>query len=387
MAKEQKSKISKFSTTLYLAFIIIAGGIIGFFTMKPINDAIDSSGFIGAFVAIVILFVVAVFAILFHIIIHEAGHLIFGKLSGYQFVSFRVGSIMFIKENGKLKVKRFNIVGTGGQCLMMPDSNWSAYEYPYVLYNLGGSLANLIVALVAIVLYLVLPETRYVPEALFLLSVIGFASALTNGIPMKIEGLANDGYNIISLNKDRQARRALYMQLHINGLQTKGTRLKDMPEGYFEISEDGDLTNPLIAAIGVFKCNYLHDKKEFTQGKEYSLYLIENAPGLLDVYKNELKCELLFYEIIGLCRQDEIDKLYTKELQEYIKKTSGYVSRRRLMYTYEMFVNNDKVGAKKQEIEFEKVAKNYPYVSDIEAERELIEFVNNLYKIKNLEPE
>ena len=57
------------------------------------------------------------------------------------------------------------------------------------------------------------------------------------------------------------------------------------------------------------------------------------------------------------------------------------------MYTYEMFVNNDKVGAKKQEIEFEKVAKNYPYVSDIEAERELIEFANNLYKIKNLEPE
>jgi uncharacterized membrane protein YeaQ/YmgE (transglycosylase-associated protein family) len=54
------------------------------------------------------------------IIVHEGTHLICGKFSGYDFVSFRIGSLMLIKENGHIKRKKFSIVGTGGQCLMMP---------------------------------------------------------------------------------------------------------------------------------------------------------------------------------------------------------------------------------------------------------------------------
>ena len=38
-------------------------------------------------------------------VIHEFGHLLFGLLTGYKFISFRIGNVMFIKESGKELLK------------------------------------------------------------------------------------------------------------------------------------------------------------------------------------------------------------------------------------------------------------------------------------------
>ena len=76
------------------------------------------------------------FAFIIQVIIHESGHLIFGLISGYEFISFRVGSITIVKDEGKFKIKKFNIKGTGGQCLLMPKTN-NYEELNYLLYNLG----------------------------------------------------------------------------------------------------------------------------------------------------------------------------------------------------------------------------------------------------------
>ena len=40
------------------------------------------------------------------IIIHEAGHLVFGLLSGYKYLLFRVGSLTLIKRNNKFEFKK-----------------------------------------------------------------------------------------------------------------------------------------------------------------------------------------------------------------------------------------------------------------------------------------
>ncbi len=47
--------------------------------------------------------------------VHEAGHLVCGMLSGYRFVSFRIFNLTFIKIDGRLRVRKFSIAGTGGQ--------------------------------------------------------------------------------------------------------------------------------------------------------------------------------------------------------------------------------------------------------------------------------
>lgn len=385
MSEEKKNKQTKKGKILLNIMNIIAGLFIGLIINVLVKKMITKSGLAGLVLTITFLIISTTVFITFNIIIHELGHLIFGLITGYKFVSFRVGSLMLKKEKGKFVFRKFKLPGTAGQCLMMPDENWNAYDYPYILYNLGGVLANIIVSLLSLVLFLFVSYNPYLRAACLILFTYGTIIALSNGIPMKVEGITNDGYNILDLKRDKHARRALYLQLHINGLLTDGIRIKDMPEEYFELPENADLSNHLIAAIASLKCDYLHDKMEFSKAKENSMNVIENVPGLAGIHKNELTCELLFYELIGSCREGEINRLLTDELKKYVKKTLIYVSRRRLTYAYEIFVNHDSKAAKSELEQFEKATKSYPFPGIIEAERELIEFIDNLAVVKNIE--
>lgn len=80
--------------------------------------------------------------------LHEAGHLVCGLLSGYKFVSFRIFNLTFIKSDGKIKIKRYSIAGTGGQCLLTPP-DLPIERIPTGWYNFGGVLFN-IIAVIAV---------------------------------------------------------------------------------------------------------------------------------------------------------------------------------------------------------------------------------------------
>ena len=83
------------------------------------------------------MFAAAVLAAVVQIIVHEAGHLAGGLATGYTFCSFRVGSWMLQKEQGRLKLRRLSLAGTGGQCLLAPPELKEG-RMPCVWYNLGG---------------------------------------------------------------------------------------------------------------------------------------------------------------------------------------------------------------------------------------------------------
>ena len=44
-----------------------------------------------------------------HVIIHETGHFLFGRLSGYQLISFRVFSLMWLKKDHHISLKRYRL--------------------------------------------------------------------------------------------------------------------------------------------------------------------------------------------------------------------------------------------------------------------------------------
>ena len=43
---------------------------------------------------------------------HEAGHLVFGLMTGYGFVSYRVGSLTIVRSDSKLKIRRMKPAGS-----------------------------------------------------------------------------------------------------------------------------------------------------------------------------------------------------------------------------------------------------------------------------------
>ena len=59
-------------------------------------------------------------AFLLQLILHEAGHLLFGLATGYRFASFRVGNLIWIKTDGGLRRGTYRLAGTAGQCLLFP---------------------------------------------------------------------------------------------------------------------------------------------------------------------------------------------------------------------------------------------------------------------------
>lgn len=345
-------------------------GIFIIFTMNFFGTIVKGpAAFLLMFAEAMIIMYIASFV---QTIIHESGHLIFGLITGYKFVSFRIGHFMFIKEKGRLKIKLYNVVGTAGQCLMMPPQ-WNE-KIPYRLYNLGGCIMNAATALFALAAYFAAGAEGFFALCMAMLAVMGLSMALTNGIPMRVGGISNDGMNAALLGKKENTLRAFWLQLYVNGLIAKGERYRNMPREWFRLPEGEELSDPICCAMGVMLYNFCFDMHEFDEAEQTINYML-NAPGLLDVEKNELLCELLFLRVLRGAPKEEIDSLLTPKLDKYIKATANYVSRRRLAYAYQLlYLKNYSTAQKCLEV-FERTAATYPYSAETENEREIIEIV------------
>jgi len=311
---------------------------------------------------------------LLHVFLHEAGHLIAGLMSGYSFVSFRIFTTVFVKRGGKIRTGRFTIPGTLGQCLMSPPEPVDGH-FPYLLSNLGGALMNFMAAGLVVIPAL-LVESSFARIALFTFVFCGFFLGLINFIPIKASGLANDGYNALTLGRRDAARRAFWLALRINALLSEGQRLRDMPTEWFEMPDSADLNDVMISASATFKLSLLIDRLAFEEAKEYGEYILNTADAMLEIYKNEVRCEILFLEIIGECRKDEVARLFTDELRMYVKATMLLVARQRLNYAYVTLVSRDKAKAEKVRAQFEKACATYPNAGEVEGERELMRIID-----------
>lgn len=314
-------------------------------------------------------------------IIHEAGHLIFGLLSGYQFSSFRIFSFMWLKENEKIKLKRLSIMGTAGQCLMTPPDLKNG-KIPVMLYNLGGVLLNLIVSTISFVV--AVATFQYWWSILWLLfAVAGYICAITNGIPLKLGAMNNDGYNAFSLSKNPEAMRAFWVQMKVNDQQARGVRLRNMPEEWFQVPTDPSMKNSIISAVGVFACNRLMDEGKFEQAEQLMRHLLEIDSGMVGIHRNLLIGDRIYVELTGENRPDVLERLCTREWKKFVIPMKNFPSILRTQYTYMLLHEGNMEQAKKLKLEFEKVSKTYPYQSDIQSERELMEMAENKFDMQN----
>ena len=90
-----KNKKSK-NVIMMLAGLLL-GAVLGFLVMHKLNIAhsADKSDKILRIAVMLISLGVSSFG---SIIIHESGHLVMGLLTGYKFVSFRVGSFLYLSS-------------------------------------------------------------------------------------------------------------------------------------------------------------------------------------------------------------------------------------------------------------------------------------------------
>ena len=373
MDKKQKKKTSATKQALILTYnfaLYFAPCFVALRYISPldINPLLRVVGFVA----------VAYAAFIFHIIIHEGGHLVFGLLSGYRFSSFRIFSFMWVKEGDKVKFKRHSIAGTGGQCLMSPPDIQNG-EMPVVWYNLGGSLMNIIFSTIFLVCFFLFNSVSVLSGILLLLSLLGYSLAILNGVPMRMGALDNDGYNAISLTKDAEAREAFWMQMKVVEETTKGVRLRDMPAEWFTVPTDEAMKNSMVAARGVFACNRLMDEERFAEADELMAHMLELESGMVGLHRSILICDRIYVELIHQNRREVVEEKLTKNLQSFMKTMKDTLSILRTQYAIALLYDGDQSKAETIKAQFEKRAKTYPYPHEIDSERDLMKLAENKF--------
>jgi CRISPR/Cas system-associated exonuclease Cas4 (RecB family) len=145
----------------------------------------------------------------------------------------------------------------------------------------------------------------------------------------------------------------------------------------------GDDDNHLTMSLELARLNCLMEEHEFERAKEFILTFMAKYDKMLGIYKKELQCELLFFELIGERRTDEIDRLYTKELKKYINASRSQLSKCRLMYAYAKLVSKNETESKKALDRFNKASRRTPFKGEIELERELVEIIDDVAEKMN----
>lgn len=367
----------RISLVLVVGMSLVMGYYLGYFIGES-NINIEDKG-----LAIAYLLMAFSLSYYLQIIVHELGHYLFGRLTGYGFVSFRIGSFILYKSQGKYKFGRYSIPGTGGQCLLDPPELDKDGRYPTIIYNLGGGVINIIFSLI---LYFILKNFDLSNFGqlfcIFGLS-IGFYFAGVNLIPLKMSGLGNDGMNALMLKKDKNSSMALWKQLRYNKFMTDGIRTKDMDESLFVVPEDGDVKNPLISTLRAMEVSRIVDQGDKSRSKKVLEEVVKE--DILDIHKRGLELELAYiYLIEGDYAKAE--SLESKELDKYISKMKKYSpSIWRVFYAWELLKNRDEKKAEKVLTSFEKVSKTYLYKGEVQADREALQEVDRIYRQVQME--
>ncbi|MGN1085181.1 MAG: hypothetical protein ACI4QX_09255 [Lachnospiraceae bacterium] len=343
--KQKRKQRKKGSKGMLIFFVVcmLFGAFIGFFGAMYMDKASLGLKKLAPFPVkdgLEILYVLAVFlfylvAMVLHTIIHEGGHLIFGLLTGYGFLSFRVFSFTIVKKDGRLIRKKLKVPGTMGQCLMTPPEWKEDGRYPYFWYNLGGGFMNLISCLLVIPLFFLKCPILVWAVGVFIFT--GVVFVCSNLIPMTI-GIPNDGKNCLLCRKAKENQKAFYLQLKLNAMLSSGAVFDELPEEMFDAGKHGRL-NALTCYVRL-QAFYRHlQKKEEDKAEECLAFMEQEMEKLPMGFKNSIDLERLY---LLLQRKAPIEQIavYYAVLQPVFAQGKD-ISVLRVKYAYYLLLNDE----------------------------------------------
>ena len=305
--------------------------------------------------------------------IHEAGHLVFGLATGYKFLSYRIGSFTFIKEEGRIKVKRYVLPGTGGQCLMSPPPYSSSM--PYVLYNAGGAIFNFLSFLLFLLFFFLFYTVPFLSSFFLMSAFVSFGLGAMNIIPL-IYG--NDGSNILNIGRSKKEKESFWAQMKLAEYQNRGIRLKDMPEEIFPVKAKDEIEGIMSASTFVFYENKLVDEGDYEGALEKAEEAL-SSPLLPQILRVTVKCDVIYLLLILEKDKKEVDAIKDKTLIKQLKAMRGLITVMRSEYCYALLYEKNENKAAEIRKAFDSTSEKYPYYSEIESERYLMDKALSLY--------
>ena len=304
--------------------------------------------------------------------LHEAGHLVCGLLTGYEFVSFRVGKTIWTKRDGKLVRGRCQVAGTGGQCLMTPPGAPDK-SFPYALYNLGGALAN---GLAAVLLWAAALAVNGIPGLMCAIAAVtSLAVALMNLLPFP--GVCNDGRNLLDLRKSDEARRAFWITLEANARLSEGMRPRDLPADWTEpLPELTKRTPPLTFGLVILEAARRMDEGAYDETMALLKKLLE-YPQVVPAQRLAAQGGLLVLTLLTVGPGAEAGALCTPKLLGALRAGRTSPPSQCALYAAARLQTGNEKDAQRARAALEKALLTHPYPGESELYRELFDAVDH----------
>jgi hypothetical protein len=208
-------------------------------------------------------------------------------------------------------------------------------------YNLGGVLANILLSIAALLVCLLFDLPSEATIIMVFVIFFGLFMAITNGIPMKVGGMNNDGYNLFHLEKSPLDKRILCKMLEANARMQNGEQPRQLPDEMFR--EEGTGWSDALQVnwqlmVVTRMINQQRWEEAYTLMKE-GLSKKDSMPKLFFL---ELSLEMVFV-CLATGRTDEARQLYDKELSGYLKKyVKTHSSKARILCAIELLMNGNR---------------------------------------------
>ena len=313
-------------------------------------------------------------AFILNIILHEGGHLVAGLLTGYRFVSFRFLNFTLINKDGHLRWRNFELAGTGGQCLMAPPDK-PLEEIDTRWYNAGGVLANIVIVLLSLMLIWAFDLPHWLNELLVIMALIGIVTALTNGIPMKMGGVANDGFNLLQMEKDLPGKQSFCNILDINARSQKGETYSEMPERLFALPQPIDWKNSMHVGSVLSAATRLLALHQWEDAHQLLTEALNHKDEYMMLYQLEME-NMMIQACILSERDDEARLHYTQEVQKHISQHASTQSDKQLTsMAIALALDNDRPKAEKILHDLETNRDKYIHQSDVAMSLDLMRWL------------
>lgn len=369
MKKDKKIKKKRSGRPVGAMLLCMAiGAVCGIITAIYLDSVFEEYGLI-----LSILIKIAFFLASYYIqtIIHELGHMLAGLMSGYSFGSFRIGSVMLVKENSKIKLKKHSVAGTGGQCLMIPPKMENG-RFPVIFYNLGGVILNFLTLPICVLLLSHTIGKPFWYTLCVTMFLAGFISAATNGIPLRLGMVNNDGSNARELYKNEEAMRVFHNQFMTMAALSDGKPLSKMPAEWFFMPSEAGFKNSITVSGAVFRENWLMERNEYDEALELIDLLLNADSALIGLHRSLLTCDKILILLLRGEGERARELASGKELRVFFKQMKGNISIIRVQYAMAKLLDNDEKRAAELLEQFEKCAKAHPYPVEIIGERRIL---------------
>ena len=313
-------------------------------------------------------------SIFIQIFLHELGHSLAAIFSGYDFIFFRLGSFAFVKKNGKLKIAKFEIPGTGGQALFAPKGK--AYEnFPYKLYMYAGIISNLFFSILAFII-MYFNKNYFLDQFSYFFASVGIYIFLTNGLKIDAE-ISNDAMQVKLLERHEEYRIFTKYNLKIARLLVDGKEIKDMDQDEIDFILSCDNQ---FAEIGILKGDYYSQNLDLDKAKEEYEKALDK-----EILSDRLQKQALINEIIylSIIKKDQAnyEKYVSKEFEFFLdnfllKLVNGYYTK----YAKLLLIDKDQKAAEKLKTQYIRFRKNYIFESEIRLADKKIQIVDQLAK-------